>query len=96
MADLKRVYAAIDEDNALQELERFDEIWGGKYPKIADNWRDKWVHLSTYFKYPQAVRTLIYAMMDITKNGPVAVVIGARFILSWRYFLLIESAIDNC
>ena len=54
MADLKRVYAAIDEDTALQELDRFDEIWGGKYPKIADNWRDKWVHLSTYFKYPQA------------------------------------------
>ncbi len=33
MADLKRVYAAIDEDTALQELDRFDEIWGGKYPK---------------------------------------------------------------
>lgn len=27
MADLKRVYAAIDEDTALQELDRFDEIW---------------------------------------------------------------------
>ena len=65
MADLKRVYAAIDEDTALQELDRFDEIWGGKYPKIADNWRDKWVHLSTYFKYPQAVRTLIYTTNTI-------------------------------
>lgn len=30
MADLKRVYAAVDEDTALQELDRFDEIWGGK------------------------------------------------------------------
>ena len=63
MADLKRVYAAIDEDTALQELDRFDEIWGGKHPKIADNWRDKWVHLSTYFKYPQEVqkvRRMIY------------------------------------
>ena len=65
MADLKRVYAAIDEDIALQELDRFDEIWGGKHPKIADNWRDKWVHLSTYFKYPQAVRTLIYTTNTI-------------------------------
>ena len=33
--------------------------------KIADNWRDKWVHLSTYFKYPQAVRTLIYTTNTI-------------------------------
>ena len=49
----------------MQELDRFDEIWVGKYPKNADNWRDKWVHLSTYFKYPQAVRTLIYTTNTI-------------------------------
>lgn len=42
MADLKRVYAAVDEDTALHELDRFDGIWGKKYPKIADNWSDKW------------------------------------------------------
>ena len=65
MADLKRVYAAVDEDTALQELERFDGICGKKYPKTADNWRDKWVNLSTYFKYSQAVRTLIYTTNTI-------------------------------
>ena len=33
---LKRgVYAAVDEDTALQKLDRFDEIWG-KYPKLPD------------------------------------------------------------
>ena len=60
MADLKKVYAAIDEQTALSELENFDEKWGTKYPKIAISWRDNWVNLSTYFKYPQEVRTLIY------------------------------------
>ena len=45
MADLKKVYAAIDEQTALSELENFDE---------------KWANLSTYFKYPQEIRTLIY------------------------------------
>ena len=60
MADLKKVYAAIDEQTALAELENFDEKWGNKYPKIAISWRDNWVNLSTYFKYPQEVRTLIY------------------------------------
>jgi putative transposase len=60
MADLKRVYAAIDEQTALQELDRFNEIWGLKYPKIAVSWRNNWANLSTYFKYPQEVRTLIY------------------------------------
>ena len=60
MADLKKVYAAIDEQTALSELENFDEKWGTKYPKIAISWRDNWANLSTYFKYPQEVRTLIY------------------------------------
>jgi len=50
MADLKSVYAAIDEGTALYELDRFEEKWGGKYPKIAKSWRDNWPHLSTYFK----------------------------------------------
>ena len=60
MADLKRVYAAVDEKSALFELDRFDDKWGGKYPKIAESWRAGWPQLSTYFKYPQEVRTLIY------------------------------------
>lgn len=60
MADLKKVYAAIDEQTALAELENFDEKWGNKYPKIAISWKDNWANLSTYFKYPQEVKTLIY------------------------------------
>ena len=60
MADLKRVYAAVDEETALYELESFGEKWNGKYPKIAQSWKANWPKLSTYFKYPQEVRTLIY------------------------------------
>ncbi len=60
MADLKKVYAAVDEQTALYQLDAFDEKWGGKYPKIALSWRAGWANLSTYFKYPQEVRTLIY------------------------------------
>lgn len=60
MADLKNIYAAIDEQTALYELDTFDGKWGNKYPKIAVSWRAHWANLSTYFKYPQEVRTLIY------------------------------------
>lgn len=60
MADLKKVYAAVDEQTALSELDNFDEKWSGKYPKIAMSWRASWANLSTYFKYPGEVRTLIY------------------------------------
>jgi len=60
MVDLKRVYAAPTEDIALSELDLFDDKWGVKYPKIAKSWRDNWANLSTYFKYPEAVRRIIY------------------------------------
>ena len=32
----------------------------GKYPRISQSWRANWANLSTYFKYPQEVRRLIY------------------------------------
>lgn len=60
MADLKRVYAAVDEQTALSELDRFEELWGKKYPKIGRSWRDNWAGLSTYFKYPGEIRRIIY------------------------------------
>jgi len=60
MADLKNVYAAVDEQTAVYELDAFDEKWSSKYPKIAVSWRANWANLSTYFKYPEEVRKLIY------------------------------------
>ena len=60
MGDLKEIYAAADEQAALQALDAFDSKWSTKYPKTAKSWKDNWATLSTYFKYPQEVRTLIY------------------------------------
>ena len=70
MADLKRVYAAPTEETALSELDSFEEKWGGKYPKIAKSWKDNWANLSTYFKYPEAVRRLIYTTYTAKKTIP--------------------------
>ena len=60
MADLKKFYGAVDEETALYELEQFAANWDSKYPKISASWKAHWSELSTYFKYPQSVRTLIY------------------------------------
>ena len=60
MADLKLVYGAVNEESALQALEDFRQKWGKKYPQILKSWDTNWPALSTYFKYPQEVRTLIY------------------------------------
>ena len=65
MADLKAVYAAVDEETALNALDVFAEHWDKKYPKISQSWRDNWANLSTYFKFPQEVRRLIYTTNTI-------------------------------
>lgn len=65
MADLKKVYTAVDEQTAFYELDSFAEKWDKKYPKISESWRKGWPQLSTYFKYPKEVRTLIYTTNTI-------------------------------
>ena len=65
MADLKAVYAAVDEKAALNALDVFSEHWDKKYPKISKSWRENWPNLSTYFKYPQELRRLIYTTNTI-------------------------------
>lgn len=65
MADLKAVYAAVDEAAALNALDAFSEKWDKKYPKISQSWHANWANLSTYFKYPQEIRRLIYTTNTI-------------------------------
>ena len=65
MADLKCVYATQSEELALEALESFKAKWNDKYPKIYKSWHDHWPLLSTYFKYPEPVRRLIYTTNSI-------------------------------
>lgn len=57
MSDLKSV---LDEALALDALDAFGDKWDKKYHKISKSWRDNQASLSTYFKYPQEIRKLIY------------------------------------
>jgi len=59
-ADLKLIYGAPTLEDAEYRLEEFGEKWDSKYPQIMKSWKANWTELSTYFKYPQEVRTLIY------------------------------------
>ena len=55
----------MDEAAALDALEDFFGRWDQKYPKISKSWRENWPNLSTYFKFPQEVRRLIYTTNTI-------------------------------
>jgi transposase-like protein len=65
IADLKPVYRADTEEQALTELNALKEKWGKKYPMVLDSWERNWGKLSTYFKYPPAIRKLIYTTNTI-------------------------------
>ena len=65
MADLKKVYTAVDEKSALNALDEFAAAWDSKYPKISKSWRENWANLSTYFKFPPELRKLIYTTNTI-------------------------------
>lgn len=60
MVDLKKVYRAPSEKKANYELDKLAEKWESKYPLVIKSWRNNWPNLSTYFKYPEHIRKLIY------------------------------------
>lgn len=58
--DLKNVYKAINQETALEELDLFEDKWKEKYSIAIRSWRNNWEELSTFFKYPQEIRKIIY------------------------------------
>ena len=60
MADLKEVYQASGKELAEEKLKALDQKWGKKYPVVLASWNNNWPKLSTYFKYTENVRKLIY------------------------------------
>ncbi len=65
MNDLKLVYKADTEELACRALDDLEETWGKKYPASIASWRNNWVQLSAYFKYPAEIRKLIYTTNSI-------------------------------
>ncbi len=65
MADLKRVYKATSKDLAESELDALEDKWNEKYPIVIRSWRNNWERLSQYFKYPEAIRKIIYTTNTI-------------------------------
>ena len=65
MADLKRIYKAATKDLAASELDNLEEKWNKKYPIVIKSWRNNWERLSQYFKYPEAIRRIIYTTNTI-------------------------------
>src|SRR5215208_3916226 len=64
-ADLRPVYTAANADQALVELERFDEHWGARYPMIAQAWKRDWDHITPFLALPEDLRRVVYTTNTI-------------------------------
>ncbi|MBW7848846.1 MAG: IS256 family transposase [Bacteroidales bacterium] len=60
MRDLKTVYTAVSEEAALLALDTLENTWGKKYSLSLKIWRNNWRNASTFFKYPDEIRSMIY------------------------------------
>jgi len=60
VADLKKIYGAVNEDVATNELIALKEKWGSKYPNAVSSWEDNWDDLITFFAFPDFIRKIMY------------------------------------
>jgi putative transposase len=59
-ADLKKIYGAVNLEDAEYALEEFREKWDKRYPSILRSWDANWAELTTFFNYPEQIRHLVY------------------------------------
>lgn len=60
VADLKPIYTASTEDEAVTALELFTEKWDQQYPHISKSWYANWDNLTVFLQYPAEIRKVIY------------------------------------
>ena len=60
MADLKTIYQAATREKAAHALNRLEQKWGKRYPKVIESWRRNWDNLMTMFNYTALIRKVMY------------------------------------
>ena len=58
--DLKTIYHALSEEQALEALEKVREKWSVKYPNSMRSWKQNWDAICPIFKFSPEVRKVIY------------------------------------
>lgn len=59
-AGLKKIYGAVNLDDAEFAKEEFREKWDKKYPNILKSWDKNWPELTAFFQFPLEIRRMIY------------------------------------
>lgn len=62
--DLRTIYTAPTEEAGLEALAAVKQKWPDYGPQLR-KWEDKWPELSTFFQFPQEVRTIMYTTNSV-------------------------------
>jgi putative transposase len=96
--DLKEVYSAVTESEALQKLEEFGQKWDARYPTITKKWVNNWDRLKPFFEYPEEIRKVMYTTNAIESiNRSIRKVIKAKgsFPNDRAIFKMLYLALNN-
>ena len=96
--DLKQIYKAPTEEEALKGLDLFSSTWDSEYPVISRIWRNNWDNLNTFFGFPEEIRKVLY-----TTNAIESVNMGIRKVIKNKrvfpsedsMFKMIYLALEN-
>jgi putative transposase len=64
-ADLRKIYTAVDQDQAADELHAFAEKWDCKYPTISSSWLEHWEQITPFLAFPADLRRVVYTTNSI-------------------------------
>lgn len=59
-SDLRKVYTASNQDNALKKLDECKKKWDSKYPYAFKAWEDNWNEVCNMFNYIPELRKVMY------------------------------------
>ena len=59
-ADLKKIYSAINSEEAEEELKNFKKKYDHKNPTIGDIWARNWTEIIPFLQYPKDIRKAVY------------------------------------
>ena len=60
VTDLKSIYMAVTESEAMENHIEVKEKRISKYPNVIKSWEDNWDNLSTFFEFSPYIRKIIY------------------------------------
>ena len=63
--DMKQIYNAINEEQAVEALQSLKTKWGEKYKYAIDSWENNWENLMPFLEYPLELRKIIYTTNTI-------------------------------